>query len=290
MIYYGAACAYKIAQAIPRVIGLHIFGGIGAFAYLFPNREKQRTLDHLRLIYGKEWTEDKIRRTARDVYILIGKNLFDSVFFSGLKKDALEKYIHSDSFDQFRNDYQKGKGCIAITAHIGCFEMLLHYFSMVGFSCFAIGRQSYDDKLEKLIRKARSGPNIEYMERSENIRQIIRWLQQGKVFGVLIDQDTNVEGVFADFLGKTAYTPSGPIKIAMKMGTPVYVVTTARQEDNSHRVFIKKLELVNTGSFDNDLVKNVEAANSLICETIKQYPSQWVWMHRRWKRRPSEEK
>ncbi len=288
IIYFGAAIAYNIALSIPRKIGLKLFGTIGAIAYIFPNEEKSRTQRHLRFIFGSEWSESKIRKTAREVYIQIGMNLFDGIYLSDQKKEKLDTIVKHDSFDEFRSAYNKGKGIVAITAHTGCFEMLLHYYALEGFRCFAIGRRLFDDRLEKLIRKNRSGQNIEYMDRNESPRKIMRQLQAGNVFGVLIDQDTRVEGVFAKFLGKTAYTPSGPIKMAMKLNIPVFVVTTVRRPDDSHYIFInKQLALTDTGDFESDLIKNVQAANDLISKTIMEYPSQWVWMHRRWKQQPS---
>jgi KDO2-lipid IV(A) lauroyltransferase len=102
---------------------------------------------------------------------------------------------------------------------------------------------------------------------------------------VLVDQDTPVEGVFADFLGIPAHTPSGPVKMAMKLDIPLFVVTSARQEDNTHHVFIDgPVALRKSDDFDEDLLHNVTMINSLICRTIRRYPSQWVWMHRRWRR------
>ena len=288
IIYWGAIIAYKIALTIPRKIGLFFFGSIGAIAFIFPNEEKNRTIQHLRSIFGDKWSEPKIRQTAREVYVQLGKNLFDGIYLSAQTKSKLDTIVKHDSFDEFRSAYNKGRGIVAITAHTGCFEMLLHYYALEGFKCFAIGRRLYDDRIEQIIRKTRSGENIEYMDRSESPRKIIRELQAGKVFGVLIDQDTKVEGVFANFLGKPAYTPSGPIKMAMKLDVPVFVATTVRHPDDSHYIFInKQLTLINTGNFDDDLVQNVQAANDLISKTIWQFPSQWVWMHRRWKQQPS---
>jgi KDO2-lipid IV(A) lauroyltransferase len=271
---------------LPRPVGLKIFGAIGSFVFLFPNREKQRTIEHLELIYGDKWDKSKIRKTAGQVYRELGRNLFDALYLSKVKSEEFNKIVRYESLEEFTEAYRMGKGVIVITAHVGCFEMLLHFFAIHGFRSFAIGRRLYDERLEKIIRGQRSGNNIEYMDRSESTMKIMRNLREGKAFGVLIDQDTNVEGVFADFLGLPAYTPSGPVKMSMKFGIPAFVSTTVRLSDNTHHVFIKRLSLVDTGNFDADLVTNVKIANSYICESIRSYPSQWVWMHRRWKRKP----
>jgi KDO2-lipid IV(A) lauroyltransferase len=287
LVYAAAVCGYKIAQAVPRKAGLWFFGNLGAFAFIFPNEEKRRTIRHLQMVYGNEWDNHRIYKTARDVYVNLGKNLFDSIWIASRTMSKLDNIISTDSFDEIDAAYNSGKGIIAITAHIGCFEMLLHYFALRGYRTFAIGRKSFDERIEQLLRKNRSGDNIEYMNRTESPRALMRKLQDGKVFGVLIDQDTRVESVFAQFLGKMASTPSGPVKMAMKMGVPVFVVTTARVSKYKHHIFLSKcIEFNNTGDFEKDLIDNVGIANDLICDTIKKYPSQWVWMHRRWKNQP----
>ncbi|NLE01445.1 MAG: hypothetical protein GX640_16385 [Fibrobacter sp.] len=287
LLYWGAVLAVKIVKNIPRRIGITIFGWIGGLIYLFPAKDKENTSAHLRFIYGKHWSEKQIRQISRMVYVNLGKNLFDMIYLSQLPAQDFNKIVFHDSLDGFRNAYNRGKGVIVITAHTGCFEMLLHFFAIHGFRSFAIGRKMPDKRIEELIRQNRSGENIEYMDRTEGPLKVVRFLKEGKAFGVLIDQDTQVESVFADFLGHPSKTPSGPIKMAMKLGIPAFVVTTVRRPDNTHYVFLsEELTMVNTGSFEEDLVSNVIRANDLICKTIDQYPSQWVWMHRRWHHQP----
>lgn len=285
LVCAGANVAYTLAQKLPRKTGTALFGIIGAVTFIFPDREKKRTLDHLEFIYGKEWDKKRIKQCARNVYVQLGKNLFDSIYLAKLSRSDFDKIVLHDPLDSFAQAYNKGKGVIVITAHTGCFEMLLHFFAIHGFKSFAIGRKMFDPRLEKLVRKKRCGINIDYMDKSENTRKIIRFLNEGKTFGVLIDQDTNVEGIFAPFLNHPAHTPSGPVKLAMKMGIPVFVSTTLRQPDSCHYVYLNELELVNSGDFESDLFENVKKANDLICNTITRCPDQWVWMHRRWRRK-----
>jgi KDO2-lipid IV(A) lauroyltransferase len=287
LLYLLARFAFILVQLLPRPLGLWLFGTLGRIAFLFPNIEKQRTLEHLRLIFGPEWPDAKIRTTAKSVYCALGKNLFDAVKLSHVSPRAFNAIVKHDDLSEFQTAFNRGKGVIVITAHVGCFEMLLHFFARHGFKSFAVGRRSFDPRLDEVIRDLRSGEDIDYMDRSESPRKIIRMLQQGKAFGVLIDQDTLVEGVFAKFLGRTAFTPSAPLRMAMRFNIPAIVATTVRLPDNTHHVFLSKiLELVATGDFERDLVKNVQMANDLIGKTIMRYPEQWVWMHRRWKQQP----
>ena len=104
---------------------------------------------------------------------------------------------------------------------------------------------------------------------------------------MLIDQDTKVPGVFVDFFGRKAYTPSGAASIAMRTGAPVLMGFIKRLTDNTHKIQIKEpLRLINSGNKDADIEANTALFTKMIESEIKKDPDQWVWMHNRWKRSP----
>ncbi|MBN1758930.1 MAG: lysophospholipid acyltransferase family protein [Chitinispirillaceae bacterium] len=279
-----------IVGLVPRKAGLAFFAVAGNVIYSIPHADRKRTLTHLRSIYGGRWSEMKIRTVARGVYRELGKNFYDAFYLARAKPEIVDRLIKTDPLEPVRSAYAEGRGCIMITAHTGCFEMLLPLFSNFGFRCFAIGKKLHDEGLDKLISRERSGNDSIYMDRSEGTGKILRLLREGRMFGVLIDQDISVEGVFADFLGKPANTPSGPVKMAMRFDIPLFVVTTARQRNNTHYVYINgPVPMENSGTAEDNLVKNIGTVNRIICDTIERYPEQWVWMHRRWHRKPAAE-
>jgi KDO2-lipid IV(A) lauroyltransferase len=287
LLYFVAKAGLLLVRLLPRRVGIALFGAFGAIAFSYPNRDKKRTVHHLRLIYGSAWSERQIMKTARGVYRELGKNIFDAFTLGRMTREELDRVVSCDPIDAFDEAYRQGKGVIAITAHTGCFEMLLHYFPVKGYRSFAIGRKLRDERLDEIIRGLRSGDDIKYMDRSEPARNIVRYLREGRLFGVLIDQDTAVEGVFAPFLGRLAYTPSGPVKLAMKTGVPLFVITTARRENDMHHVYIRgPVDLDYDGDFEAALIRNVATINGYIGETINRHPEQWVWMHKRWFRKP----
>ncbi len=287
-MYTIALLVAAVWPMFPRKPGLALFGFLGRLFFLLPTKDRSWCIEHLTLIFGTTLTAREIRRRARGVYMNLGKNLFDALYLSRKSKDQLDKLVHSEDLGPVWDAYNEKKGVLTITAHTGCFEMLLHYFASQGFACFAIGRELYDKRIDDLIKRHRSGENIVFLHRTENLRKFLKLLGEGRLFGVLLDQDTNVDGVFAHFLGRLAYTPSGTVKLAMRGKLPVFVITTARDPDDTHRIFVRKIPLAAGGDFTADLAANVEAVNAAIGETILAYPEQWVWMHKRWKRKPSD--
>jgi len=287
LLGWMAKAGFVIGRKLPRCVGLALFSFLGTLCYYILRSDRRLTVKHLEFVFGNEWDRKKIRSVARAVFRSEGKNLFDAVHLGAAKAEVFDDIVSHDSLYNIAQASGRGKGIMAITAHLGCFEMLLHLFARRGLSCFAVGRAFKNHDVDEAVRKMRSGPDIEYVDRSESVRKIIRMLKQGKVMGVLIDQDTNLEGVFADFLGHPAFTPSSAVHFALKLGIPMFVSVTARLPGDKHHVYVsEELIPIDTGDPKADLVANIERINAIIGGYIRRHPEQWVWMHERWKTKP----
>ena len=113
-------------------------------------------------------------------------------------------------------------------------------------------------------------------------RRLLRVLRAGGSLGMLIDQDTRVEGVWVPFFGRPAFTPVGAAKIALRQGAAVVPAFIERLADGTHLArFHPPLDL------PADEVEATALMTRAIEEQIRRVPEQWVWMHRRWRRQPA---
>jgi KDO2-lipid IV(A) lauroyltransferase len=118
-------------------------------------------------------------------------------------------------------------------------------------------------------------------------RELIRVFKENRILGILIDQDTDVDSTFVDFMGQPARTPTAAAAMAIKFGAPVVFGYIERGGDDRHTIRIEgPLELVRTGNDEQDIVANTAMMSKKIEACIMKNPEQWVWMHRRWRRRP----
>jgi len=291
VVYAVLLCLYRVSKYIPRKFGLLFSGWIGRFVFFFPTKDKQRTIRHLTRFYSTTWSEKKIKQVAAQVYVNAAKNLFDAMHLTHCSNDQFDTIVKHDDLSAMQHAYDQGKGVIAILSHSGCYEMNGHMVARKGFRCITIGQKMFDKRIDRLIVTMRRRNNVTYLHRDRSSREVLRFLKNGGFFGVLLDQDTYGDGVFTHFLGVPAYTPSGPMRMAMRFDMPVFVVYSARQKDDTHYVYIKgPLTLENTGDFDRDIVMNIEKVNDFLSKGVLQFPEQWVWMHRRWKRTPEKYK
>lgn len=262
---------------------------MGRFAYYIPSREKNRLLDNLRYIYGEKWDEKKIIEKAKEVYIHILKNIFDVIYLTSCSDKKFFKCVKHNDLSNVHEEYNKGKGIVGITQHLGCFEINNHLFARIGMDCFSIGQELYDKRIDDLIVKIRQRNNIKYLHRKNSGRQILSLLKKGNIFGVLVDYNTDLEGVFVHYMGKLALTPSAPMRIAMKYKIPVFAAYSARKEKDIHHLYVEgPFKLEDTGDFERDLVVNMENVNNVLSKGVEENPMEWSWMLKRWNIKPGD--
>jgi KDO2-lipid IV(A) lauroyltransferase len=119
---------------------------------------------------------------------------------------------------------------------------------------------------------------------------MIRCFKQGKLLGLLIDQDTRVQGVYVPFFGKPAYTPRAAGDLAMRFRAPVVVGWCRRRgprRGDGHEIQVVDVpydpEAADAGA---EALRITAACTARLEQAIRQNPPEWVWMHERWKRQP----
>jgi len=50
--------------------------------------------------------------------------------------------------------------------------------------------------------------------------------------------------------------------------------------------FDPALELIRSGDLEADIAANTQLFTRVIEDYVRNYPDQWLWVHRRWKTRP----
>ena len=203
----------------------------------------------------------------------------------------IDQIVKAKGLERLDRALAKGNGVLALTGHVGNWELMGGYLAMKGYPINVVGAPIYDPRLDELVIKNREQSGMKYIARGSATREIIRALRRNEVIGLLIDQDTkHVEGVFVDFLGKKAYTPVGPAILAEKTGAAVVPMGIHIQQDNTHHVEIQdELTLTKTADPEQNRINNTQLFSIAIENFVRKFPTQWVWMHRRWKTKPSDE-
>ncbi len=278
----------SLLNFLPRSFAISVGRFLGRLAYLLIADARKRTQRNLRLAFGKELDETKLRRLASQVFENVGKNVADAVRLKKMRWENIERITEIEGLEYFDEAYRAGKGVIGFTGHIGDFELMAAYFSLRGYKLSVVGRELYDPRLDRLLVENRESVGLENIPSSAGIKPILKVLRAGKFLGVLADQDSSrVRGVFVDFFGRPARTPAAPALFAYKTGSPIVPMAIVRKDKNKYKIIVKPpVELTFSEDREKDIIDVTQRCTKVLESIIREYPDQWLWMHERWKSKP----
>jgi KDO2-lipid IV(A) lauroyltransferase len=144
-----------------------------------------------------------------------------------------------------------------------------------------------NSRIDAMVERRRALSGNRVIEKKDAARGILRALAAKEAVGILTDQNTTLDqGVFVDFFGVKACAGSAFAKIAHHSGAAV-VPGFALWSEQERRYILRFYPAV---EMSGDVVADTQRIHSQLESVIRQYPDQWLWIHRRWKTRPPGEK
>jgi KDO2-lipid IV(A) lauroyltransferase len=182
-------------------------------------------------------------------------------------------------------------GIIGLTGHFGNWEYSAHWMSQNGFPLTAVGRDQEDEALNEQIVAIREQWGTKNVPRSRYANKtLIAALKEGRVLGLLSDQNAGRNGLFVPFFGEWASTFRGPAVFALKLRCPVIPVFNVRLPDDTYKLIIgPEIELIRDEDREYEIWASTYRMQRYIEALLTKYPEQWMWLHRRWKSRPDRE-
>lgn len=286
IVFSGLKTLIIVAAIFPYKLGVVTGGLLGRLAYHLLERHREKTLKNLRFAFGGEREEGEIAGIAAACFENLGRGVFELLCLRWRGLNSVQKTIAVEGEGLLKEALDFGKGLILITAHIGNWELLGILLAQKGYQLSVIAAPSHNKRLREITNTYRSHFNVETITRGErsSARKIIRSLRENRILGVLLDQDIDSEGVYVDFFGRRAYTPSGITSLALRFSIPVLMIFIVREGKYRHRIIINKPEgLRKSGDMKSDILHNTAIFTNIIESYVRAYPGQWVWMHNRWR-------
>lgn len=290
VILWGVKAASLAASLIPWRLGVVIGAGLGAVAWRLLGSARRIAMENLAAAFPQS-TDQELARIGRDSMINLGRSGLEMLMLSRRRRTRIEQWCAVEGEDRLRESLAGGRGVVFVTAHTGNWELLGALVARRGWRTTVVATPVYDPRLDDLLVAARAAQGVETIRRGSASagRQLLTALRHNAVLGLLIDQDTDVDGAFVPFFGRPAYTPTGAAALALKTGAAVVCGFLVREGSLHHRMVVDgPITLVRTGDQARDIVDNTVLLTARIERHIRKNPEQWVWFHRRWKRRPTQ--
>lgn len=202
---------------------------------------------------------------------------------------SASRFIRYDGLDHYLAARDRGKGVLVLTGHLGAWELSSFYHSLAGHPMGMVIRRLDNPLVDRMVNRIRCQHGNRVLHKDDFARGLIGAMRAGETVGILMDTNmTPPQGLFVPFFGIEACTASGLARVALKTGAavlPGFLLWEPAERQYVLR-FGPALSLADTGDAEADASANTALFTAVIEAGVRQYPDQWLWMHRRWKTRP----
>jgi len=265
---------------------------LGDLLWKYYGRGRQRALDNLRASFpdkSEEWVQQTGRRSFQQLAMLTIDILFTPRL---VRKHNWRQYSRFRNAEQAKWMMQERKGMLLVTGHYGNFEISGYMMGLFGFDIYSIARPLDNKYLNRFLYSVRERRGQKLIDKKGAAEMMPTLVQRGSTLGFIADQDAGHKGVFVDFFGRKASTYKSIGLLAITYNLPIAVGCCRRVGNRFFfEVSVTRIIFPHEWADKDDPLTWVTAEYAKAIETfVREDPTQYWWLHRRWKSRPKEER
>jgi KDO2-lipid IV(A) lauroyltransferase len=276
--------------ALPRSWARAAGAAAGGLAFLLLRRLRIVGLRNLELAYPAMSANER-SALLRRLYRNLGWQLAEFAQMHRYTSTNAASFARCEGLEHYVAARDAGKGVLVVTGHLGVWELSSFYHSLMGHPMSMVIRRLDNPLVDAYVNRIRCLHGNQVLDK-DFARGLLQAMRTGETVGILMDTNmTPPQGVFVPFFGLEACTASGLARLAQKTGAavlPGFMLWEPAEKKYVLR-FGERIPLVETGDDEADTVANTARFTKVIEETVRRYPDQWLWLHRRWKTRPAGE-
>ena len=278
----------RVLCQLPPSVAVWCGEQLGGLAYWLQPKRTQIGLINVRAAFNGRWTLAESRRIIRNCYKQLGAGMLELLRLPVIDQAYIERYVTIEGRHHFEDAIASGRPIILLTGHYGSWEFSSIVAALRGHPIVALARaQDSLPKLYRLLVSYRESKGCIIVHKGGAMKQLIAALEQRRPVGIVGDQASR-QGILVEFFGRAALFATGPFELAYMKDAVILSAFLHRVSGPCHRLVIEPpLELSRQGPKAEAIRRGVERFVALLSRHITEDPSQWLWMHKRWKHTPA---
>ena len=275
--------------AIERNLGTARF--LGRKLWRYYHRGRRRALGNLRASFPEK-SEEWIWQTGQRSFEQMAMMAMDVIFTPKLvKKYNWRSYARFKGAERAKWMMKEGKGLLMVTGHYGNFEIMGYMMGLFGFDIYSVARPLDNKFISRWLYGVRQRAGQRIVDKKGASRWMDEIVGRGSTLAFIADQDAGRKGIFVDFFGRKASTYKSIGLLAITNNMPICVGYSRRVGDGFFfEMGMTRLIMPDEWADKEDPLRWVTAEYTRAIEDfIREDPTQYWWLHRRWKHRPKEE-
>jgi KDO2-lipid IV(A) lauroyltransferase len=224
---------------------------------------------------------NKGNRLLRRAWRNFGRGAYETACALFSSREQIRSMVRLEGEEHLRNALAKGKGVIALSAHLGNFTMIGPRLAAEGYSFSALIKEPRDPRFAQLISAYRLKVGVKTIPakpRRRSVQEILLALRRNETVLVVSDEFKG-GGIEVEFLGRTAPAQRGPITLALRTGAPILPMFLTRDDRDHLTLSISpEIDLIRSEDRKAAIAANLATISRILDATVRRYPDQWSWL------------
>ena len=289
--YIAARWASMMLGLFPVNSNLHTARAFGSLLWTFDKKHRARAMENLAASFP-EFDEPRLAVIGRRSIQHFCELAMDVIFSTRIINiHTYHKYVHLNKLAEGLDILLSGRGAIMLTGHYGNWEILGYSLATLGFKSYAIARPIDNPHFDSWLLDVREKRGQIILSKRGVTTTAQQVLANNGVLSIIADQDAGRKGMFVPFFGRLASTYKSIGLLAIQYRVPV-IIGYARRRGDEFEFDMGITDIIYPEDWDNqpDELYYITARYTRAIETfIREDPTQYLWIHRRWKTRPRHE-
>jgi KDO2-lipid IV(A) lauroyltransferase len=214
--------------------------------------------------------------------------LLDLLWMQGRSREEVLANVELVGQEHLEQALALGRGILYPTGHVGNWEIHAVAHGWLYAPVSVVARPLDNPALDRRLCALRSMSGNTVIYKKKALARILKTLKEGGGVAMLIDQNVQEkDGIFVDYFGRPAATTTVAAALAVKTGCALLTGYSHLLPDGRYRFVYQPPLHTQAGNRDDEVARLTQALTSRIEACVRERPEQWLWIHRRWKTRPS---
>ncbi len=289
--YMAARWATMMLGMFPVNANLQTARAFGSLLFAVDAKHRKRGMDNLRRSFP-DWPEDRIKAVARRSVQHFCELAIDVISTTRtINIERWHQHVHLGQMSKTLEIALRGRGAIMLTGHYGNWEILGYTMATLGFKSYSIARPIDNPHFDAWLLGVRENKGQIILSKRGVTTTAQDVLENKGVLGIIADQNAGPKGLFVPFFGRLASTYKSIGLLAIQHNVPVIIGYARRRNDRFEfdLGITDIIEPTDWQSQSDELYYITERYTRAIETFVREDPTQYLWIHRRWKTRPKGE-
>ena len=269
-------------QILPRKLALFFGRMLGSFFYYFIPLRKSIAMKNLEIAFP-DWDYNKKKSLLHSCYRHYGMVLADFFRLPKVKRKQ-DKIIVNIPFESIELLKQYSGGII-LSGHIGNWEYIGPSLGLHNIKCAGVAQIQHNNTSDRFFNELRRSENVQTISVDGGSKLMIQIIRDGNYLGLISDQNAGRRGTEAQFFNSPVSVPKGAAAFHLKTHTPILVGFCILSKDFTYHLSFEELDVERLSDNSNEAIVEINRRYSkLLEETVREYPKQYFWFHRKWAR------